>query len=83
MKVEHITGVSLTTWGTSEQKRHLPVGDSLLGQIVEDDDSVHAVVSEVFSHGNTGVRCKVLQRGSIRGGGRDDNSVPEEVMLKT
>ena len=77
MKVEDITGVSLTTWGTSQQKGHLPVGDGLLGQVVEDDDGVHAVVPEEFSHGNSGVRSQVLERSGVRGGGRDDNGVPE------
>jgi hypothetical protein len=81
VKVEDITGVSLTTWGTSQQKGHLPVGDSLLGQIVEDDDGVHAVVPEVLSHGNSGVRSKILERSGVRGGGGDDNGVPEREGL--
>merc|ERR1712088_1191813 len=52
VKVEDVTGVSLTAWGTPEQQGHLPVSDGLLGQVVEDDHSVHAVVTEVLSHGN-------------------------------
>ena len=39
VKVEDITGVSLTTGGTTEQQRHLTVSHGLLGQIVVDDES--------------------------------------------
>jgi len=46
MEIEDITGVSLTTRGSSEEEGHLSVSDSLLGQIVIDDQGVHAVVTE-------------------------------------
>uniref|UniRef100_A0A182SVP3 Uncharacterized protein n=1 Tax=Anopheles maculatus TaxID=74869 RepID=A0A182SVP3_9DIPT len=73
MQIEHITRVGLTTWRTTQQQRHLTVGDGLLGQIVVDDQGVLAVVTEVFTHGTARVRRQVLQRGSIRsGGGHDD-----------
>merc|ERR1719391_1671251 len=75
VEVEDVTGVSLTAWGTPEQQGHLPVSDCLLGQVVKDDHSVHAVVTEVLSHGHARVGGKVLQGGSVRGGGRDDNGV--------
>merc|ERR1719264_562139 len=75
VEVEDITGVSLTAWGTPEQQRHLPVSDGLLGQVVKDDHSVHAVVTEVLSHGHTGVGGEVLQGGGVGGGGRDDDGV--------
>ena len=74
VKVEDVTGVSLTTGGTPQQQGHLTVGDSLLGQIVEDDEGVHAVVTEELSHGAPGVRSKVLQGGGIRGSGRNHNA---------
>merc|ERR1719454_2196687 len=75
VKVEDITGVSLTAWGTPEQQGHLPVSDGLLGQVVEDDHSVHAVVTEVLSHGHAGVGGEVLQGSGVGGGGRDDDGV--------
>merc|ERR1712215_124809 len=59
----------------SEQERHLSVGNSLLGQVVEDDDSVHSIVTEVFSHGNSRVGSKILQRGSIGSSGRNNSGV--------
>merc|ERR1719464_349428 len=75
VEVEDVTGVSLTAWGTPEQQGHLPVGDGLLGQVVEDDDSVHAVVTEVLSHGHAGVGGEVLEGGGVGGGGRHDDGV--------
>merc|ERR1712203_345661 len=75
VEVEDVTGVSLTAWGTPEQQGHLPVSDSLLGQVVKDDHSVHAVVTEVLSHGHSGVGGEVLQGSSVGGSGRDDDGV--------
>lgn len=51
VEVEHITGVSLTTGGSSEEERHLTVGYGLLGQIVVDDEGVLGVVSEELTDG--------------------------------
>ena len=39
VEVEDITGVSLTTGGTTEEQGHLAVSDGLLGQVVVDDES--------------------------------------------
>ena len=47
----------------------------LFGQVVIDDEGVHAVVPEVLSHGTAGVRGQVLERGSIRGGGTHHDGV--------
>merc|ERR1719348_2444869 len=81
VKVEHISGVSLTAGGTPEQKGHLPVSHSLLGQVVEDDDSVHTVVPEVLSHGDTGLGGEVLQGGGVRGSGRHHHGVAHGVSV--
>lgn len=53
VEVEDITGVSLTSGGTTEQQRHLTVSNGLLGQIVINDESVLARISEVLSDGGT------------------------------
>ena len=39
VEVEHITRVSLATRRTTKEKRHLTVGNSLLGQIIIDNQS--------------------------------------------
>ena len=74
VEVEHVSGVSLTAGGTPQQQGHLTVGDSLLGQIVEDDEGVHAVVTEELTHGASRVGSQVLQWSSIGGGGRNNNT---------
>merc|ERR1719334_1919097 len=79
--VEDITGVGFTAWWTSQQEGHLSVGNSLLGQVVEDDDSVHAMISEVFSHSNTRVRSKILQGSSIGSSGRHDSCVFHSISI--
>ena len=80
VKVEDVTGVSLTAGGTPQQQGHLTVGDSLLGQIVEDDEGVHAVVTEELAHGAAGVGCQVLQGGGVRGGGRHHNAAKGKTL---
>ena len=65
MEVEDITWVSLTAGRSSEKKRHLSVGNSLLGEIVIDDEGVHAVVSEVLTDGATGIWSQELERGGL------------------
>ena len=39
MQVEDITGVSLTTGGTTKEEGHLTIGYSLLGKIIIDNKS--------------------------------------------
>lgn len=73
VKIEHITWVGLTTWWSSQQEGHLSVGDSLLGEIVIDDESMLSVVSEVLSNGASGVRGQELKRSGL-GGSSGDNA---------
>jgi len=81
VQVEDITWVGFTSWWTSEEERHLTVSDSLLGQVIKDDEGVLAVLQEVLAHGGTGVRREVLERGSIRGRGRNDDGVLHGVSV--
>ena len=81
MKIEDITWVSLTTGRSSEQKGHLTVGDSLLGEIVIDDEGVLRVVTEVLTDGAAGVGSQELERGGVGGSGSDDNGVFHAVSL--
>jgi len=81
MEIENITGVSLTTGGSSEEEGHLSVGNSLLGQIVIDDKGVHAVVSEELSEGASGVGGDELEGSGIGGSGGNNDGVLEGVLL--
>jgi hypothetical protein len=81
MEVEDITGVSLTTWGATEEERHLTVSNGLLGEIVVDNEAVHAVVTEVFSDSASRVGGKELEGSGIGGSGGNDDSVLEGVTV--
>merc|ERR1711907_27862 len=65
MQIEHITWVSLSARGATKQQRHLAVGDSLLREVVVDDQCMHAIVAEVLAHDTTCVWCQILQRSSV------------------
>ena len=83
MEVENITGVSLTTGRSSEEKGHLSVGNSLLGQIVIDDEGVLGVVTEELTNGATGVGGQELERGGIGGsGGNNDGELHAVTLLE-
>lgn len=81
VEVENVTGERLTTRGTTEQQRHLTVGDGLLGQVIVGDDGVAAVITEPFTHGTTGERSNVLQRSSLGSGGGNNDGVAHGVVL--
>lgn len=81
VEIEDITGVGLTTWGTSEQQGHLTVSNSLLGEIVVDDETVHAVVTEVLTNSAAGVGSQELERCGIGSGGSNDDGVFKCIAL--
>lgn len=81
VEVEDITGVSLTSGWATEKEGHLTVGDGLLGEIVEDDEGVLAVVTEPLTHGGTGERSEVLERSGLGSGGSNDDGVLHGVVL--
>src|SRR5256886_5244872 len=81
MQIEHVARIGFAARRTAQQQRHLAVGDSLLGQIVIDDDRVHAVVAEIFAHGAAGERRDVLHRRRIRRGGGDDDGIFQRALL--
>ena len=53
----------------------------LLGEIVEDDESVSSVVAEVLSHGRPRVRRQILQRCSVRGSRRNDDGILQRIHV--
>ena len=81
MQVEDVTGVSFTSGGTTKQKRHLTVSDSLLGQVVVDNQGVLAVVTEPLAHGATREGSEVLQRRGLGSGSGDNDGVLHRVVL--
>jgi len=81
VEIENITGVGLTTGGTSEQEGHLAVSDGLLGEIVVNDEAVHSVVAEVLADGAARVGGQELQRGRVGGGRSNHDGVLESLAL--
>ena len=81
MQVEDVAGIGLAAGRAAEQQRHLAVGDGLLGEVVVDDQRVHAVVAEVLGHGAGGVGREVLHRRRLGGGGGDDDRVVDRAGL--
>ena len=73
MQIEHVARIGFAARRAAQQQRHLAIGDGLLGQIVIDDDGVHAVVAEIFAHGAAGERREILQRRGVRRRGRGDD----------
>jgi hypothetical protein len=81
VKIEDITWVSFTTWGTSEKQRHLTVSDGLLGKIVVDNETVHSVITEVFANSAARIWSEELQWSSVGGSGGNNNGVFKCVTL--
>mmetsp|Transcript_17320 Transcript_17320/g.24659 ORF Transcript_17320/g.24659 Transcript_17320/m.24659 type:complete len:292 (+) Transcript_17320:580-1455(+) len=81
MEVENVTGVSLTTRRTTEEKRHLTVSNSLLGKIIIEDHSVLAIVTEEFSHSSSGVGSKELKRGRVGSSSSNNDAVTHGTLL--
>jgi len=81
VEVENISGVGLTSGRATEQERHLTVGNSLLGQIIVDDESVAAVVTEPFTDGTTSEGSQELEGSGLRGSGGNDDGVLHGIVL--
>ena len=81
VQVEDVAGIGFAARRAAQQQRHLPVGDGLLGEIVIDDQRMHAVVAEILAHGAAGERRQVLHRRRIGGGRGDDDRIVERAVL--
>ena len=65
MRVEDVAGVRLAAGRIAEQERDLPVDDGVLGQVVDHQQRVSALVAEVFGDGAGGVGRHPLETGRI------------------
>ena len=81
MQVEDVAGVGLAARRATQQQRHCAVGLGLLGEIIEHDEHVLAVVHPVLSDCRTGVRREVLEAGRIRCRGGNDGCVLQCAVL--
>ena len=81
VQVEDVARVGLTTRRAAQQQRHGAVGLGLLGQVVEDDQDVLAVVHPVLADGRAGVGREVLEARRVRGRRRHDRGVLQRAGL--
>ena len=75
VQIEDVTRVGLAARRAAQQQRDGAVGLGLLGQVVEHDQHVLAVVHPLLRDGRTGVRGQPLEAGGVRGGRGDDGGV--------
>jgi hypothetical protein len=75
VQVEDVTRVGLAARRAAQQQRHGAVGLGLLGQVVEHDEDVLALVHPVLADGRAGVRGEVLEARGVRGRRGDDGGV--------
>ena len=77
VEVEHVARISFAAGRTLQEERDLAGSDGVLGEIVVNDERIHAVFHEPFAHRRAGIRCDVLVGGIIGRGGGDDDRVFE------
>jgi len=77
VQVEHVSRVGLATGGPFQDEGDLAVGDSVLREVVVNDQGIHPVFHEPLAHGRAGVRGEVLIGGVVGRGGRDNDGVFE------
>ncbi len=75
VQVEDVARVGLAARRAAQQQRDGAVGVGLLGQVVEDDEDVLALVHPVLADARAGVGREVLEAGRLRRRGGDDGRV--------
>ena len=65
VEIEHVAGIRFAAGRALQHERNLAVGDGVLGEIVVNDQRVHAVIHEPFAHRRAGERREILVRGGI------------------
>ena len=81
MEIEHVAGIRLATRGAFEDEGHLAVSDGLLGEVIVNDERIHAVVHEPLTHCCAGERREILRGSGSVGTGSDDDGVFESASL--
>ena len=61
MEVEYVSRECFASWWAAEKQRELTVGDSVLGEVIIDDQRVLPVVTEVLTHCGAGEGRDKLQ----------------------
>ena len=75
VQIEHIAGIRFAAGRALQHQRNLAIRHGVLGQIIINDQRIHAVIHEPFAHGRAGKRRQVLVGGGVGGRGRNDDGV--------
>ena len=81
VQVENVAGVSFTSRRTADQQRQGTVSNSVLGQVIIDDEDMLALLHEVLAHGAACVGGDILQRRQLGRGGTDDGCVRHSAVF--
>ena len=81
VQVEDVAGVGLAARRAAQQQRDRTVGLGLLGQVVEDDEDVLALVHPVLAERGARVGGDPLVTGRVRRRRRDDGRVLQRARL--
>ena len=75
MQIENVARIRFTAGWAAQQQGHLTIGHGLLGQIVIENQAVHAVVTEPLAHRAAGEWRQILHRGRFGGRRGDDDGI--------
>ena len=81
MQVENITRVGLSTGGTTQDQRDLPIGYGLFGEVVINHQRIPTGIAEILPDSCAGKRSEILHGGRIGSGGTDHDGVIHRSVL--
>ena len=81
VQVKDIAGIGLASRGTADQQRKRTIGNSMLGQVIVDDEDMLALVHEIFTHGAACVGGDILQGAELRCGRTDNGRVRHSTVF--
>ena len=81
VEVENISWIGLPPGGTTQEKRELAVGHSVLREIIVDYQGMTAMVADVFAYGTATIRGDVLKRRGFRCRSCNDHRVVHCAVL--
>src|SRR5690606_32363500 len=74
-QVEYVTRIGFAAGRALEHERDLAVGSGVFGKVVVNDQRIHAVLHEPFTHGATGKGSEVKVGSVFSGRSYDDDGV--------
>ena len=75
MEIEYVSRISLSSRRTADKQRECAVGDSMLAQIVINDEHISALLAKILRHSAARIRCYILQRCTLGGTGGNNDGI--------